>query len=97
MFSVPTGLLFSDSLLATLRSETTPSPSRGHPHISTSTTIAGRDIGAGSAGLAVLKIAPDISEHDNLGWNIVFFEEREDAGGIWCVLCIALHPRLPGA
>ena len=40
-------------------------------------------IGAGSAGLAMLKTLLDIPEH-NL-WNIVLFEERENVGGIWWV------------
>ena len=40
-------------------------------------------VGAGSAGLAMLKTLLDIPEYNS--WNIVLFEERENVGGIWYV------------
>ena len=40
-------------------------------------------VGAGSAGLAMLKTLLDIPEYNS--WNIVLFEERENVGGIWWV------------
>ncbi|KAG6818015.1 hypothetical protein H0H87_009170 [Tephrocybe sp. NHM501043] len=38
-------------------------------------------IGAGSAGLAMLKTIVDLPESTN--WNVVLFDEREDIGGVW--------------
>lgn len=38
-------------------------------------------VGAGSAGLAMLKTLLDMPEHN--AWNIVLFEERENIGGVW--------------
>jgi len=38
-------------------------------------------VGAGSAGMAMLKTLLDMPEHNS--WNIVLFEERENIGGIW--------------
>lgn len=38
-------------------------------------------VGAGSAGLAMLKTLLDMPEHNS--WNIVLFEERENVGGVW--------------
>lgn len=38
-------------------------------------------VGAGSAGLAMLKTLLDMPERNS--WNIVLFEERENIGGIW--------------
>ncbi|KAF8168196.1 hypothetical protein B0H34DRAFT_779609 [Crassisporium funariophilum] len=40
-------------------------------------------IGGGSAGLAMLKTLLDLPEYSREGWEIVLYEEREDAGGIW--------------
>jgi hypothetical protein len=45
-------------------------------------------VGAGSAGLAMLKTLLDIPEHNS--WNIVLFEERENVGGIWWVSTVFL-------
>lgn len=40
-------------------------------------------VGAGSAGLAMLKTLLDLSDSTRSGWNIVLFEQRHDLGGIW--------------
>jgi cation diffusion facilitator CzcD-associated flavoprotein CzcO len=45
-------------------------------------------VGAGSAGLAMLKTLLDIPEYNS--WNIVLFEERENVGGIWYVSPVLL-------
>lgn len=42
-------------------------------------------IGAGSAGLAVLKTLIDIDPSLRQGWDITLYEERENVGGIWSV------------
>ncbi|KAK2460844.1 hypothetical protein APHAL10511_007314 [Amanita phalloides] len=38
-------------------------------------------VGAGTAGLAMLKTLLDLPERD--AWDIVLFEERENVGGVW--------------
>ncbi|KAF8635656.1 hypothetical protein AX15_000287 [Amanita polypyramis BW_CC] len=38
-------------------------------------------VGAGSAGLAMLKTLLDVPEHSS--WDIVLFEQRNDVGGVW--------------
>ena len=38
-------------------------------------------VGAGSAGLAMLKTLLDMPEYKS--WKIVVFEERENVGGVW--------------
>ena len=45
-------------------------------------------VGAGSAGLAMLKTLLDLPEHNS--WNIILFEERENVGGIWWVSTVFL-------
>ncbi|EGN95030.1 hypothetical protein SERLA73DRAFT_77046 [Serpula lacrymans var. lacrymans S7.3] len=40
-------------------------------------------VGAGSAGLAILKSLLDLPEDARKGWDIVLYEQRRDVGGIW--------------
>lgn len=40
-------------------------------------------LGAGAAGLAVLKILKDSAEYKAGLWTIDAFEERDDVGGTW--------------
>lgn len=40
-------------------------------------------IGAGSAGLAMLKAPFDLPETTRDGWRIVLYEQRGDVGGVW--------------
>lgn len=40
-------------------------------------------VGAGSAGLAMLKTFIDLPEEMREGWTISLLEQREDVGGIW--------------
>lgn len=40
-------------------------------------------IGAGSAGLAMLKALSDLPETTKDGWRIVLYEQRGDVGGVW--------------
>ncbi|EGN95029.1 hypothetical protein SERLA73DRAFT_77045 [Serpula lacrymans var. lacrymans S7.3] len=40
-------------------------------------------VGAGSAGLAILKSLLDLPEDTRKGWDIVLYEQRRDVGGIW--------------
>jgi cation diffusion facilitator CzcD-associated flavoprotein CzcO len=40
-------------------------------------------IGAGSAGLAMLKALFDLPETTRDGWRIVLYEQRGDVGGVW--------------
>lgn len=42
-------------------------------------------VGAGSAGLAVLKTLLDLPEEARSNWTIDLFEQRWNAGGVWCV------------
>ena len=49
-------------------------------------------VGAGSAGLAMLKTLLDMPEYNS--WNIVLFEERENVGGIWWALISFLQVSL---
>lgn len=58
---------------------------RNMPHERKSIAI----VGAGSAGLAMMKTLLDQPEH-NL-WHIVVFEERENVGGIWWVSLVFLQ------
>ena len=51
-------------------------------------------VGAGSAGLAMLKVLLDLPENVRRGWEIVLYEEREDVGGIWYVSIIYMLPIL---
>ncbi|KAG5653578.1 hypothetical protein H0H81_012085 [Sphagnurus paluster] len=40
-------------------------------------------VGAGSAGLAMLKTLLDLPESTRYTWDIVLFEERKNLGGVW--------------
>lgn len=40
-------------------------------------------IGAGSAGLAMLKTVVDLPASSSENWEVVLYEERESVGGIW--------------
>ncbi|KAF9234989.1 hypothetical protein BU15DRAFT_89735 [Melanogaster broomeanus] len=40
-------------------------------------------VGAGSAGLAMLKALVDLPDELTGGWEIVLYEQRRDVGGIW--------------
>lgn len=40
-------------------------------------------LGAGAAGLAVIKIIKDSSQYKSGQWSVDAFEEREDIGGTW--------------
>lgn len=40
-------------------------------------------VGAGSAGLAMLKTFLDLDVFSRDNWEVVLYEEREDVGGIW--------------
>ncbi|KAF9568479.1 FAD/NAD(P)-binding domain-containing protein [Agrocybe pediades] len=40
-------------------------------------------VGAGSAGLAMLKTLLDLEQFTHGGWKAVLFDERESVGGIW--------------
>lgn len=40
-------------------------------------------VGAGAAGLAVLKILRDTEQFKSGHWKIDCFEDREDVGGTW--------------
>lgn len=51
------------------------------PQDSDTKTIA--IVGAGTAGLAILKSLLDLPEETRHGWNIVVFERRHDIGGVW--------------
>ena len=47
-------------------------------------------VGAGTAGLAALKtFIHDIPKPDGQRWEIELFEQRDDLGGIWSVLCFS--------
>lgn len=40
-------------------------------------------VGAGSAGLAILKTLLDLPYEIRQGWNIVLYEQRRQVGGVW--------------
>lgn len=42
-------------------------------------------IGAGSAGLAMLKTVLDLPAHSAEKWEVVLYEDRESVGGVWQV------------
>jgi hypothetical protein len=49
-------------------------------------------IGAGSAGLAMLKTVLDLPSHNRAGWEIVLYEERENVSGVWQACFLVLFP-----
>ncbi|KAF9219777.1 FAD/NAD(P)-binding domain-containing protein [Gyrodon lividus] len=49
-------------------------------------------VGAGSAGLAMLKALIDLPEELGGGWEIVLYEQRTDVGGIWLPDPQPVHP-----
>ncbi|KAI6010740.1 hypothetical protein F5J12DRAFT_821430 [Pisolithus orientalis] len=51
-------------------------------------------VGAGSAGLAMLKTLLDLPVETRAEWDIVLYEQRRDIGGIWCG-CQIHHPPPP--
>ena len=40
-------------------------------------------VGAGSAGIAVLKTIQELPEDVRANWRVVLFEQRRDVGGVW--------------
>lgn len=40
-------------------------------------------VGAGSAGLAILKTLLDLPYEVRQGWDIVLYEQRRQVGGVW--------------
>jgi len=40
-------------------------------------------VGAGSAGLAMLKTLLELEPLAHGNWNVVLFDERDNVGGIW--------------
>ncbi|GJJ08110.1 hypothetical protein Clacol_002318 [Clathrus columnatus] len=49
-------------------------------------------VGAGSAGLAMLKTLTELPDETKRSLNFVLFEEREDVGGIWFPDTSIVHP-----
>lgn len=49
-------------------------------------------VGAGSAGLAVLKTILDLPEDVRSTWEIVLYEQRRDVGGVWLPDLNTPHP-----
>lgn len=49
-------------------------------------------VGAGSAGLAMLKALTELPEETRQSLEFVLLEEREDVGGIWHVLLFQVYP-----
>lgn len=41
-------------------------------------------VGAGSGGLAMLRVLTELSEETKQSLDFILLEEREDVGGIWC-------------
>jgi len=54
-------------------------PLSDEPLVSNSIAI----IGAGSAGLAMLKTVLDFPQEVREAWTVDLFDEREDIGGVW--------------
>jgi len=54
-------------------------PPADEPLVSNSIAV----IGAGSAGLAMLKTVLDFPQEVRESWTIDVFDEREDTGGVW--------------
>ena len=59
-----------------------------HPNASKSIAI----VGAGSAGLAILKTLLDIRDQVRGDWDIVLYEQRRDVGGVWLPDLNEPHP-----
>lgn len=49
-------------------------------HVNKSVAI----VGAGSAGLAMLRALVDLQDELDSNFDIVLYEQRQDVGGIWC-------------
>ncbi|GJJ08612.1 hypothetical protein Clacol_002831 [Clathrus columnatus] len=49
-------------------------------------------VGAGSAGLAMLKTLTELPDETKQSLNFILFEEREDVGGIWLPDINIVHP-----
>lgn len=45
-------------------------------------------VGAGSAGLAMLRALVDLQDELDSNLDIVLYEQCRDVGGIWCVPCL---------
>ncbi len=43
-------------------------------------------VGAGTAGLAMMKTLLDLPEAQRRSWNIVVFDRQSEVGGLWPVL-----------
>ncbi|KAI0701483.1 FAD/NAD-P-binding domain-containing protein [Cytidiella melzeri] len=59
-----------------------------HQNITKSIAI----VGAGSAGLAILKTLLDLPEEVRCTWHIVLYEQRRDVGGVWLADPAEPHP-----
>jgi cation diffusion facilitator CzcD-associated flavoprotein CzcO len=53
------------------------------PSVQSNITKSIAIVGAGSAGLAVLKTLLDLPENVRSNWRIVCYEQRHDVGGVW--------------
>lgn len=67
----------------------------GLPNFKSSVDVHSKSIaivGAGSAGIAVLKTILDLPEDSRSNWRIVLFEQRRDVGGVWLPDAAEPHP-----
>lgn len=53
------------------------------PHSQADITKSVAIVGAGSAGLSILKALLDLPEEERSTWEIVLYEQRRDVGGVW--------------
>jgi cation diffusion facilitator CzcD-associated flavoprotein CzcO len=51
------------------------------PHPTSSKTIA--VIGGGTGGLGALQVLLDVKRKNNLNWEVVLYEQRQEVGGVW--------------
>lgn len=65
-----------------------------HTHHDVKPTKSIAIIGAGSAGLAVLKTMKDIDPNLRYHWDIVLYEERDNLGGRWYNLHALSWPKI---
>lgn len=68
------------SLLASPFSRT---PHYTEPNVSEPPSKSVAIIGAGSAGLAVLKTFLDLPQDVRRNWDITLYEQRRNVGGVW--------------
>jgi hypothetical protein len=83
MFDLVRPLVLSLISYILLRHEETNSPHRVFQQGTLANTKSVAIVGAGSAGLAMLKALLDLPEELGGGWEIVLYEQRRDIGGIW--------------